>query len=63
MNLEKDFKINFRILVPLAISSFLDASIRNESIMLMLAIFFIEFGLFWFYNKKDFKFKKYLFVF
>lgn len=56
---------NLLIIFPLAIFSFLDASIRNESLFLMLAIFLLESCLFYYYNKWNFILKKnlnYLFV-
>lgn len=62
LKLDKKSDINYQILIPLAIFSFLDASIRNESIILMLAIFIIEFWLFYYYVWKKLKFNKYSYI-
>ena len=58
-SLSKDFKINKWILIPLGIFSFLDATIRNEAALLMLAVFVFEFIVFVYINRKRLKFKDY----
>ncbi len=53
LRLGKGEWVNHKIVIPLAIFAFLDASIRNESILLMSAIIAIECILFYVFRKKD----------
>jgi len=55
-------EMNKYIVIPLWILAFLDASIRNESMFLMFAIFILELCIFYFYMRKKFEIKKYIFV-